>query len=477
LLLLALLALLALLLAPFVLPPRGHTVTAAAADDDGSDLQRRGEETLARLRIKTATGDVFVAGLPRFPRVFARDLLVAALLRDNATDLRQALLFCAAHQGTTRDPVTGEEPGKIVHEFPGVSLPASKGTRTTTEFNSIDATPLFLIAAFRYTQLRSDPTTMDALEQPLRAAVEYVLAHVDRRSQLYVEDPSLAGGAKRFALAVTYWKDSAVQGRVGGVPVYPVAYTLAHAQAICALRCASALLPDRSLVRKADRMVDALNEQLWDPLLGSFAVGRDEQGLLTGTSSDALHMLWYLRAGDVSSDRIEAVVNASRPLETVAGYAASTQSRQSYHGFTVWPFEQAFVHAAAIEYGLGEAASVALRADAALSMAPSLGEHFQIRGDRGDGEHAQLSETNEMLWTAAAAIYFASARSGRVLARPAGAWPIVAHSVHGVNPMDLQDYAPGEMFRCLDGQQRIPYSWLNDDYCDWYGQRGRRMKI
>jgi len=57
--------------------------------------------------------DVYVAGIPRQPRVIARDLLMAALIRDSSDDLQRALLFCVETQGTAFNPLTGEEPGKV----------------------------------------------------------------------------------------------------------------------------------------------------------------------------------------------------------------------------------------------------------------------------------------------------------------------------------------------------------------------------
>ena len=69
---------------------------------------------------------------------------------------------------------------------------------------------------------------------------------------LFFEDPALAG-ADDFALPSTYWKDSAIDGnrRIR----YPVVLLLPHVQALCALRCAGALLEDSSLLETADNMV------------------------------------------------------------------------------------------------------------------------------------------------------------------------------------------------------------------------------
>jgi hypothetical protein len=34
--------------------------------------------------------------------------------------------------------------------------------------------------------------------------------------------------------------------------------------------------------------------------------------------------------------------------------------------------------------------------------------------------------------------------------------------------LDAKFYAPGKRFTCLDGSLTIPYSYINDDYCDCF---------
>ncbi|KAJ6231868.1 glucosidase 2 subunit beta [Anaeramoeba flamelloides] len=36
----------------------------------------------------------------------------------------------------------------------------------------------------------------------------------------------------------------------------------------------------------------------------------------------------------------------------------------------------------------------------------------------------------------------------------------------GIDPKDSQHYLPKKTFNCLDGNGEIPYSYINDDYCD-----------
>lgn len=88
----------------------------------------------------------FMAGLPRFPRVFARDWLISALILQAPDSLQHAVTLCAELQGSRKDGRTGEEPGKIFHEYPGQVLRAADGQERSTLYAASDTTALFLIA-------------------------------------------------------------------------------------------------------------------------------------------------------------------------------------------------------------------------------------------------------------------------------------------------------------------------------------------
>ena len=54
-----------------------------------------------------------IAGLPRFPRLFARDTFVSCLLMGNSEATLAMVRVFAALQGTRADSVSGMEPGKV----------------------------------------------------------------------------------------------------------------------------------------------------------------------------------------------------------------------------------------------------------------------------------------------------------------------------------------------------------------------------
>lgn len=71
--------------------------------------------TALHTRVSGGEGDVLapVAGLPRSPRLCARDMLLAGLVQDDAAALRTAIAVAVELQGKKRDAATGEEPGKV----------------------------------------------------------------------------------------------------------------------------------------------------------------------------------------------------------------------------------------------------------------------------------------------------------------------------------------------------------------------------
>ncbi|MEM8860457.1 MAG: hypothetical protein AAGD96_19210, partial [Chloroflexota bacterium] len=142
--------------------------------------------------------DVYNAGLPRFPRNFTRDGIITALLAADADMMRGQLEFCALHQGKTFDPITGEEPGKIHHEWPGYPI-----RELFTTYNACDAAAFFLIGHNWLQAHFPDDGFVAAQARAIQAAAEYIERHLNQ-DQLFEESPRYSG-AEHFALRVTYW--------------------------------------------------------------------------------------------------------------------------------------------------------------------------------------------------------------------------------------------------------------------------------
>ncbi len=357
------------------------------------------EQALSSLALPTNNIMLYSAGLPNYPANFTRDSIISGILMHDAKMLRDQLVFCALLQGGTKNPFTGEEPGKIFHE-----MPAARIDGLSSEFNACDTTALFIIGHEVYLQLTNDDTFITRQKKYLEKAVTYILSHI--KNNLFVEDPAFCG-AKRFALRVTYWKDSQVPNRHDGIPAYPAVYTLAHVQNMRALKSAAALLDASDLLHKAFEMNKYLSV-LYDQKKGMYAIGIDQKGFFPGLSSDNLHMLYYLEPDEITPQKVQAIVKTMQILETQIGYltfnthwsglAQDITTHTGYHTNTVWPFEQALIHSGAKKFGLTHVMNISSRIAAKLD---TFAELYMVAEDT-----VKKSGSATQLWTIAAQKYF-----------------------------------------------------------------------
>lgn len=347
----------------------------------------------------------YAAGFPHYPRNFSRDTIIAGIISSSGDLLSSQLAISAHHQGVNYDPLTGEMPGKIHHEFPGVKL--SSGDKYTT-YNACDTTALFLIAAEGILHLNKRALS-DFLQQntrKLEQAVDYIFAHVGN-DNLFSEKPP--EGSDNYALKVTYWKDSILPQTDGKIePVYPVVFALAHFIAARGLLSASRLLGDTSLSSTADKMFQTGIKEFIRP--DSYTVYRDSTEELRQVSSDELHSLAYIPRMYANLLPIEAMQDRSESLMTPFGYMCtpsevSKQLSDRYHGDTVWVFEQAMIHYGATKFSLDREAGVA------ASIAEHIGEGqelFSVSSLSEEGAKLPIPAGNDrQLWSKAAIEYFA----------------------------------------------------------------------
>lgn len=284
---------------------------------------------------------LYNAGSPRYEHFFTRDSIVSAILLRDPKILRDTLSYCAERQGKESDSYSGEEFGKILHEYPSAVI---RGLATS--FNACDATAMFLIGHELYESWSGDSDFKNDHEEAILGAIGYIKKHTNEEGA-FMEDPSLAGATK-FSLKVTYWKDSEIFGRKNGEPKYPVIYTFAHIQNLRGIRAGAKLLKNKDLDSLADKMLNYLKTKLIAKN-GSFVIAVDQEGEISAVSSDFLHALSYLNPGDLDEKTLSAIISASSKLETSAGYRgiapeAAQYISDPYHTKTVWPFEQAMIH-------------------------------------------------------------------------------------------------------------------------------------
>ncbi len=368
-------------------------------------LQRKALEGFEALRthveVSGSTLSLFDAGSrngrPWFG-LFPRDLLTVCLMLKEPALIREAIAFSVATIGRKRDPQTGEEPGRVLHEWNCVER-----NGYLSHYNAVETSQLLILACQRYLQLAQvDLGILTGWADGLRGAGEYLLGHID--AGLFWEDPRYCRATRYMAYA-TYWKDSHLPGQRN--LTYPVVYTLVQAQTVAALRALITLGSEFQLDFQAEHleqlasdMVRAIWKHLWDPQTNFPLIALDNGVRIPGISSDALNMLAYLRKGDLPTTKLEAIVKGAHQLETPYGYRTYAPGQpeyapDSYHLGSIWPYEQFFIAKGALLHGLEEILDHSLRIIDGLEM------HGFPELLIWDGETLTAGGCDLQLWSAA----------------------------------------------------------------------------
>ncbi len=335
-------------------------------------------------------GRVYKAGLPGYQSNFSRDSLTYGLLANDLEALEAQIAYSAEHQGRQRNATSGEEPGKIHHECPGVLM---RGRETT--YNACDTTALFLLAIARVAPHRN-PKWLKAYRPHITRALHYISSHL--RRGIFYEDPRKCG-AERFALKVTYWKDSELNDLVKE-PRYPIAYSLVHFQNKEAVRAMGQLLNRKWLLHRAERMMRRGMEVFWHR--DHFIIAREANGrIIDAPSSDSLHALYYIDPDEIEPQYPSKIVAYSEQLVTLAGYLSAikqVEELDTYHTDKVWVHEQALLHAAARRHDLQRAEEVSGRIIGTLEKGfPEL-----VDPNKGGAHAGNVVQ----LWSIGAYLYF-----------------------------------------------------------------------
>ncbi len=384
-------------------------------------LQRLAEEIPAALsKLKktdiTAAGGtlkLYSAGLNMqgrgYESVFPRDTLYSIFLNHDMELLKNIITFCLARMGAKSDAHTGEEPGKIPHEVPGVQLRGRD-----TEYNASDTTALFLIGCHKLLAAERGEKLLRANTDKLKNAVEYIIKHFNS-DFLFEESPRYAG-ADKFALRVTYWKDMHIPARPDGEPECPVVYPLLHITNLAGLKAALAIFDKLSIdyinlaeIKKLiDRGYESYLRLCWDEKLDFPYLYIDQHGAFGAISSDGLHSLLFMDTERVPMEKVDSIVSGSKTLATDYGYRTYAPGQlefapQSYHFGTIWPFEQAVIAAGAERFGKEQAVEVSSRVIAAL---PNFANSFPEVLSLDKAGKLQSKWCDIQLWTIAAVQYF-----------------------------------------------------------------------
>lgn len=326
-------------------------------------------DDLASLRLvePTAPGDVFLgAGVPWFLTLFGRDSLWAArMMLPLGTGLAAGTLrVLARRQGVSVDPVTGEAPGKILHELRREDSHLRDGHLPPAYYGSVDGTLLWISLLHDAWRWGLDPEAVERLLPALLSALNWLDVYADPDGDGFVEYIDTTG----HGLANQGWKDSgdAVRFRDGTRAAAPIALAEVQAYAHQAAVNAAALLDafgrgdgDKWRAYAAD-LASRFRKAYWvEGGYPALALDRDKRPVDSLTSNIG-HLLG---TGILSAPESAHIAGLLAAPELSDGFGLRTMSTSdaafnplSYHCGTVWAHDTAIAIAGLAAQGHSSAA-------------------------------------------------------------------------------------------------------------------------
>jgi glycogen debranching enzyme len=327
---------------------------------------RRSYDDLGSLRIEDPNHPdrvVVAAGAPWFMTLFGRDSLWASVMAmpvDPSLALG-TLQTLADRQGTVVDPMSEEEPGKILHE---VRLDVSSGLSLggkSAYYGSVDATPLFLMVLGSVSRWGFAAETIAALLPHADRALAWIRDYGDKDGDGFVEYERL----NDQGLINQGWKDSwdGINFADGRLAEPPIALCEVQAYVYIAYLSRAWMAYDAGDVGLASELTDRaaqlkkqFNEQFWMPERGYYAIALD--GKKRQVDACASNMGHCLFLGLIDEDKAPSVVERLLSPEMFSGWGVRTLASDmgaynpaSYHNGSVWPHDNAIIVAGLMRYG------------------------------------------------------------------------------------------------------------------------------
>ncbi|GAA1786635.1 glycogen debranching N-terminal domain-containing protein [Pseudarthrobacter sulfonivorans] len=327
---------------------------------------RRSYDDLGALRIEDPNHPdrvVVAAGAPWFMTLFGRDSLwasVMALPVDPSLALG-TLQTLADRQGTVVDPMTEEEPGKILHE---VRLDVSSGLALggkSAYYGSVDATPLFVALFGEVSRWGFAPETIAALLPHADRPLKWIRDYGDKDGDGFVEYERL----NDRGLVNQGWKDSwdGINFADGSLAEPPIALCEVQAYVYGAYLGRSWMASDvgdaalaAEFRDRAAQLKRRFNDQFWMPDRGYYAIALDgKKRQVDACASNMGHCLWN---GLIDEDKAPLVAERLMSPEMFSGWGVRTLASDmgaynpaSYHNGSVWPHDNAIIQAGLLRYG------------------------------------------------------------------------------------------------------------------------------
>jgi glycogen debranching enzyme len=309
------------------------------------------------------------AGAPWFMTLFGRDSLLSSwmALPLDATLALGTVRMLADLQGMRVDPITEEEPGKIMHELrPKTDFGAVPIGSRGAYYGSVDATPLFVMLVDELFRWEADESILKELLPHVDRALQWMDQFGDRDSDSFLEYQRKTDRG----LINQGWKDSSdginfADGQIAQTPI-ALAEVQAYAYGAYLARAHIASSSGDDSIRqqcedKAAALKKAFNETFWLPDRGWYAEGldRDKRPI----DSLASNMGHCLLTGIADADKATIVADQLMSPEMFSGWGVRTLASSmgaynpmSYHNGSIWPHDNALIAAGLMRYGYTEQA-------------------------------------------------------------------------------------------------------------------------
>ncbi|GID95397.1 glycogen debranching N-terminal domain-containing protein [Amorphoplanes digitatis] len=381
-------------------------------------LVARSIDDLHALRLADGDDAYLAAGAPWYLTLFGRDSIWAArMLLPLGTRLAAGTLrVLARRQGTRVDPVTGEAPGKIMHELrrPESALSGGGPRLPAAYYGTVDATPLWISLLHDAWRWGLPEREVGVLLPHLEAALGWLAGHADPDGDGFVEYLD-AGGR---GLANQGWKDSAdaVRFHDGRLAEPPIALSEVQGYAYRAALDGAALLdafgrPGARWREYAAALAERFRARFWVPAgHPALALDRDKRPVDSLTSNIG-HLLG---TGMLTAAEERAVAAALGGAAMSGGYGLRTMSALdggfdplSYHCGSVWAHDTAIVAAGLA--GAGFPAEAARLIDGLLAAGEAFGHrlpelHAGNARSAGGRPEPYPTACRPQAWSAAAAV-------------------------------------------------------------------------
>lgn len=292
---------------------------------------------------------------------------------------RRALLTLTTLQGQEFNLESGEEPGKFIHEFRKDKFNhLISGERPwfvypdgfLRNYDSIDSTPLTLIALYKYWQVTLDSEFFVTVLPAVEAGLNWIITFGDLDKDLFLEY-DFPINRTYGGLMIQSWTDSdqALRGANGKLPKYPIAPVEAQSFAWLALKLwadfysSSSPFFARKLNSQAKKLKKKFNEQFLIKDSGLYfaaqALDGNKRKIKTITGNPLL-CLWasYDKFSEVEcilddkyvDDFVKRVFKRDLFDKQAGVRTMSTLSKtynphqDSYHNGSFWPILNGLIH-------------------------------------------------------------------------------------------------------------------------------------